>query len=101
MARKLLSDAEIADRLGEVREWVRAGAAIERTWVFRDFPEALVFINRVGELAEQANHHPDIHNSWNRVTLSLTTHDRGGLTDKDFDLAKKIDGLRRPVREGS
>ncbi len=69
------------------------GSAIQRTWRFRDFPEALAFINRVGELAERANHHPDIHNSWATVILSLTTHDLGGLTDRDFDLAKQIDRI--------
>jgi len=77
----------------EVRGWSRDGNAITRTWKFKDFPEALAFINRVGELAESMDHHPDIHNSWATVRLSLTTHDRGGLTNLDFDLAKKIDGL--------
>ena len=91
--RKLLSEAEIAERLREVPRWTRNGKAISRTWTFEDFPPALVFINRVGELAEAANHHPDIHNSWATVVLSLTTHDAGGLTDRDFDLAKKIDVL--------
>ena len=91
--RKLLSEAEIAARLAEVPKWTRMGSAIARSWEFEDFPEALAFINKVGVLAEAANHHPDISNSWNKVTLSLTTHDRGGLTDLDFDLAKKIDAL--------
>ncbi len=92
--RNLLSEAEIANRMADVPAWVRTEKAIERTWTFKDFAEALAFINRVGELAEAANHHPDIHNSWSRVTLSLTTHDRGGLTALDFNLAKKIDALR-------
>jgi 4a-hydroxytetrahydrobiopterin dehydratase len=91
--RKLLSEDEIAPRLAEVPTWSRKGNAITRSWEFEDFPQALAFINRVGELAEADNHHPDIYNSWNKVTLSLTTHDRGGLTEKDFDLAKKIDAL--------
>jgi 4a-hydroxytetrahydrobiopterin dehydratase len=89
--RKLLSDAEIAVRLKEVPDWRRDGSSIVREWVFDDFPPALAFINQVGELAESTNHHPDIYNSWNRVRLSLTTHDAGGLTDRDFDLAKRID----------
>jgi len=92
--RRLLSKAEIASRLAEVPGWTRMRKAITRSWEFEDFPPALKFINRVGALAERANHHPDIANSWNRVTLSLTTHDRGGLTDLDFDLAKRIDALR-------
>lgn len=93
IARKLLSEDEIAVRLREVSAWSRKGKAIERSWTFRDFPEALAFINKVGELAEVEQHHPDIHNSWNRVRLSLTTHDRGGLTDRDFSLARRIDAL--------
>ena len=73
--------------------WKRTGSLITRTWTCVDFPQALAFINRVGQLAEEANHHPDIHNSWATVTLTLTTHDAGGLTDRDFDLARKIDAL--------
>jgi 4a-hydroxytetrahydrobiopterin dehydratase len=91
--RKLLSEAEIEARLKEVPRWSRDGKSIARTWKFQDFPEALRFINRVGELAESMDHHPDIYNSWATVRLTLTTHDKGGLTDLDFDLAKKIDAL--------
>lgn len=89
--RKLLSDADIAARLKDIPRWKREGSAIIREWTFDDFPPALAFVNKVGELAEAANHHPDIYNSWNRVRLRLTTHDAGGLTDRDFDLAKRID----------
>ena len=91
--RKLLSEREIRDRLRAVPQWEREGKTITRTWTFHDFPPALAFINRVGELAEAANHHPDIYNSWATVRLHLTTHDAGGLTDCDFDLARKIDAL--------
>jgi len=91
--RKLLTEAEIAARLADVLKWTRLGNAITRSWEFEDFAEALAFINKVGALAEAMNHHPDIVNSWNKVTLTLTTHDRGGLTDLDFELAKKIDAL--------
>ena len=91
--RKLLTDAEIAARLAEVPKWTRMGNAITRSWEFEDFAEALAFIIKVGALAEAMNHHPDIVNSWNKVTLTLTTHDRGGLTELDFELAKKIDPL--------
>ena len=91
--RKLLSEDEITKRLREVPQWRREGNAITRTWTFDDFPPALAFINRVGELAEAADHHPDIYNSWATVRLSLTTHDAGGLTDRDFDLARRIDAL--------
>lgn len=92
--RKLLSEAEIAERLRSVPEWTRKGKTLTRTWTFEDFPPALAFINRVGSLAEAANHHPDIYNSWATVRLSLTTHDAGGLTDRDFELARKINALR-------
>lgn len=91
--RTLLSETEIRTRLAEIPRWTRKGKAITRSWTFEDFPEALSFINKVGALAEAANHHPDISNAWNQVRLSLTTHDVGGLTDRDFDLAKKIGDL--------
>ena len=91
--RKLLSEADIAARLAGVPKWTRLGNTIARSWEFEDFAEALAFINKVGALAEAMNHHPDIGNSWNKVTLTLLTHDRGGLTELDFELAKKIDAL--------
>jgi len=94
MARRtLLTEDEIQARLGEIPAWKREGKTISRTWKFRDFPEALAFINKVGALAESMNHHPDIYNSWATVRLVLTTHDKGGLTSLDFELAKKIDAL--------
>ncbi|MEK6838691.1 MAG: 4a-hydroxytetrahydrobiopterin dehydratase [Candidatus Thermoplasmatota archaeon] len=93
MARAKLPEGDIRTMLAEVPKWTSVGKAIERSWKFRDFKEAMAFLNRVAELAEAANHHPDIWNSWNRVKLSLTTHDAGGLTERDFKLAKKIDAL--------
>ena len=94
MARRtLLPEAEIANRLKEIPRWSREGDSITRTWKFKDFPAALRFINQVGELAESMNHHTDIYNSWATVRLTLSTHDKGGLTNLDFELAKKIDGL--------
>jgi len=89
--RTLLTEDEIQARLAEIPKWKREGKTISRTWKFRDFPEALAFINKVGALAESMNHHPDIDNSWATVRLVLTTHDKGGLTNLDFELAKKID----------
>ncbi len=91
--RKLLSEDEIRARLSDVPRWTRKGSAITRTWKFDDFPPALAFMNRVGAIAEEENHHPEIYNSWATVSLSLTTHDTGGLTERDFLLAKKIDAL--------
>ncbi|HKZ64154.1 MAG TPA: 4a-hydroxytetrahydrobiopterin dehydratase [Thermoplasmata archaeon] len=91
--RELLSETRLAERLKDIPRWTRRGAYLERSWTFEDFPPALAFINRVGEIAEAMNHHPDIHNSWNKVRLRLTTHDRGGLTALDFELAARIDAI--------
>jgi 4a-hydroxytetrahydrobiopterin dehydratase len=89
----LLSDAEIGSRL-EGSEWERDGEEIVREWKFADFAEALAFVNRVGEAAEEANHHPDILlHGWNKVRLSLTNHSAGGLTEPDFEMAAKFDRL--------
>ena len=91
--RKLLTVSEIAVRAAEVPRWRKEGKTITRTWTFNDFPEALAFINKVAAIAESMNHHPEIYNSWATVRLTLTTHDKGGLTDLDFDLAKKVDSI--------
>ena len=75
-------------------DWRREGDAIVRDLQFADFAEAMAYVNRVAELAEQANHHPDILvHGWNKVRLTLTTHSEGGLTDNDFEMARRIDGL--------
>jgi 4a-hydroxytetrahydrobiopterin dehydratase len=87
-----LDDAGVAQALRQLPGWERAGAEIRRTYRFRDFREALAFVNRVGELAERAGHHPDIDIRYSAVTLALTTHDAGGLSAKDFELARAIDG---------
>ena len=89
----LLSDAEIEQRLDAAKGWQRAhGDSIEREWTFPDFAAGIVFINRVAEIAEAANHHPDILlHGWNKVRLTLSTHSQGGLTDADFRLASQID----------
>ena len=90
---KKLDAAEITKAVGAVPEWKPSGDTIARTFQFKDFPAAIKFVNAVAGLAEQAWHHPDIDIRWNKVTLTLTTHDAGGLTEKDFDLARKFDGL--------
>ena len=74
-------------------EWTKKGSAITRTFQFRDFSTGIEFVNAVARLAERESHHPDIDIRWNKVTLALTTHDEGGLTEKDFDLAMKADQL--------
>lgn len=86
-----LSAAQIKIRLASVPEWKRKGRTIVRTYQFKDFPAAIKFVNSVARLAEKAWHHPDIDIRWNKVTLVLTTHDAGGLTKKDFDLAGTFD----------
>jgi 4a-hydroxytetrahydrobiopterin dehydratase len=89
----LLSDQDISDRLRD-SDWEREGDEIIRNWKFQDFAEAIVFVNRVAEVAEEANHHPDILvHGWNKVRLSLTNHSAGGLTSTDFEIAQKFDAL--------
>jgi 4a-hydroxytetrahydrobiopterin dehydratase len=87
-----LSDADIESRLRRVSGWTRAGDEIRRTFAFADFKGSLEFVNRVGALAEAMDHHPDVDIRYSKVTLALTTHDAGGLTASDFDLAEKIGG---------
>ena len=88
-----LSTKKIKTALATVPDWKKKGATIARTYSFKDFPAAIKFINAVAKLAERAWHHPDIDIRWNQVTLALTTHDAGGLTEKDFALARKFDAL--------
>ena len=90
---KKLNASQIKTALAAVPEWTRKGATISRTYQFKDFPAAVKFVNAVAGLAEEAWHHPDIDIRWNKVTLTLTTHDAGGLTKKDFVLAQKFDRL--------
>jgi 4a-hydroxytetrahydrobiopterin dehydratase len=90
-----LDEAKIFRALAAVPEWEKNGGVILRTFQFKDFPAAMKFVETVAQLAEEAWHHPDIDIRWNKVTLALTTHDAGGLTEKDFTLAKKFDALSR------
>lgn len=70
--------------------WTKDSASLKREFKFADFKQALDFINQVGEAAEKLNHHPDWSNSYNKVSIALTTHSAGGLTDKDYQLAETI-----------
>ncbi len=89
----LLSDEAIDSRL-QGSDWQREGDEIRREWKFKDFGEAMAFVNRVAVKAEEANHHPDILlHGWNKVRLSLTNHSAGGLTEPDFEMAAKLDAL--------
>jgi len=90
---ELLNDGEVESRLRRLA-WEREGDEIVREWRFEDFNEAVGFVNRVAEVAEDANHHPDILlHGWNKVKLSLTNHASGGLTEVDFTMAERFDSL--------
>jgi 4a-hydroxytetrahydrobiopterin dehydratase len=91
-----LAEEKIVLALSGLDGWQRAGDAIEKTFKFRDFPKAMAFVNRVAEEAEAAQHHPDIDIRWNKVTMSLSTHDAGGLTEKDMHMAGRIDAVVTP-----
>jgi 4a-hydroxytetrahydrobiopterin dehydratase len=89
-----LSTAEVASRLGAVPSWqVFEGPELMRLFHFADFRAAMRFVNQVADAAEEAGHHPDIDIRYNKVRLGLVTHDAGGLTAKDFDLAAAVDKL--------
>ena len=88
-----LSSLAIKRHLTQFKGWKQVGDAIQRKYTFADFKEAMFFVNTVAGLAEKAGHHPDITVTYNRVTLSLSSHDSGGITRKDFDLAKRLEAL--------
>lgn len=88
-----LSDEEIEERLAERPGWERRGQAILRELRTSDFAGAVELLNRIAPVAEEMNHHPDVSISWNRLTVSLTTHSQGALTESDFELARRIDEL--------
>ncbi|HYE32608.1 MAG TPA: 4a-hydroxytetrahydrobiopterin dehydratase [Methylomirabilota bacterium] len=88
-----LTPGEVKEALVQMRDWKKKGSAITRTFQFKDFPRAIKFVNSLARAAEKAQHHPDIDIRWNKVSLCLTTHDAGGLTDKDFSLAAQADKL--------
>jgi 4a-hydroxytetrahydrobiopterin dehydratase len=79
--------------LADHPDWSLDGESISRTFVFSDFNEAMGFVNRVALASEVADHHPDIDLRWNKVTLVLSTHEEGALTEKDTDLAQRFDGF--------
>ncbi len=91
----LLNAEERAALLGDLKGWreTDGGKAIARTFTFEDFSEAFAFMTRVALLAEKADHHPDWSNSWNRVEITLSSHDAGGLTQRDAKLARAIGNL--------
>jgi 4a-hydroxytetrahydrobiopterin dehydratase len=92
MAQKL-SDEMIEAQLNLLNGWRREGTIIIKRYTMPSFPAALVFVGAIGHIAEGLDHHPDILIQWKNVTISISTHSAGGLTDKDFQLARHIDAL--------
>jgi 4a-hydroxytetrahydrobiopterin dehydratase len=84
------SSAEIAQALQAIPDWRLDNGALARTFSFSDFREAMSFVNSVAEIAERAGHHPDIEIRYNKVNLALSSHDAGGITERDFSLAAEI-----------
>jgi 4a-hydroxytetrahydrobiopterin dehydratase len=85
-----LTEAELNAVLTDQPDWKLVGGLLTRTWQFKGFPEAMAFVNRIAELAEQADHHPDIDIRYNKVRLALISHDEGGITKRDARMAATI-----------
>jgi 4a-hydroxytetrahydrobiopterin dehydratase len=88
-----INEDQIEEKLGELEGWERAGDAIRKQFELTDFQGSVDFVNRLTPAAEEMNHHPDLEISWNKVTVTLTTHSEGGLTANDFVLAESIDSV--------
>ncbi|MCY7348239.1 MAG: 4a-hydroxytetrahydrobiopterin dehydratase [Pyrinomonadaceae bacterium] len=101
MARKKLSEDEIKSALGDLKDWKIEDVNLEKRFEFANFTAALSFVNQVGAIAEQRDHHPDIRFGWGYAEFSVTTHDAGGLTQNDFELAKEIENLQSGDLSGS
>jgi len=90
-----LDRQQVAEQMQRLPEWTLQGDQIERHLTFQNFVDAMVFVNKLAEVAEELGHHPDIRIVYNRVSLALSTHDAGGLTQKDFQLAQRIESLAK------
>ena len=90
---KVLTIGEVKHYLESLDDWQLDRDAIKREWIFLDFAEAIDFINMIAVISEQHNHHPEIYNVYNRVSLRFNTHDAGGITEKDIKIAKEINKL--------
>jgi 4a-hydroxytetrahydrobiopterin dehydratase len=88
-----LSDIEIQRGLGTLPGWSRKGDTLVKTYHFATFPDGIAFLARVATIAESMNHHPDVDIRYTKVHFALSTHDQGGITTKDFELAKAIEAL--------
>jgi 4a-hydroxytetrahydrobiopterin dehydratase len=89
----VLTEPEIRQSLGKLSGWHKNGEAIQRTFEFPDFKAAMQFVNKIGDAAEQAGHHPDIDIRYNKVTMALVSHDAGGVTEKDVRMAERINQI--------
>ena len=87
----MFNKEEIAENIGKLKGWTLEDQKIKKLFKFKDFISAIKFVNIVADIAEEQNHHPDISVTYNKVLLTLWTHDLGGLSEKDFALASKID----------
>lgn len=90
-----LSEPEIREAIHELPGWVDQDGKLTKTFTHSSFPEAIVFVNAVAHIAELANHHPDIDVRYSNITLSLVTHDEGGITPRDVALARQVEAIRR------
>ena len=93
MKREKMTGAEVEERIKATNGWRADGTMLYKRFEFDNFAESLAFVNRIGEIAESADHHPDITFGWGYAELRTMTHDRGGVTDVDFALVEKIDQL--------
>lgn len=87
----LLTEKEISSGLAVLDGWERAGGEIKKTFVLRDFVDSMGLVNKIALLSERADHHPDLLIRWNKVSVALSTHSEGGITEKDLSLAEEIE----------
>jgi 4a-hydroxytetrahydrobiopterin dehydratase len=93
MERRKLTIGEIQQRLSGLTDWNVASDKLARKFTFKNFAESLEFINRVGAIAERRDHHPDVLFGWGYAEIFITTHDAGGITERDFELAREINTI--------
>lgn len=92
---KKFTEEEIKSNLQSLSGWAYNNAALEKTFTFQDFVEAFGFMTKAAFIAEKLNHHPDWSNVYNKVTIRLSTHDAGGITEKDFEFVKKVEEMMK------
>ncbi|MGQ0537662.1 MAG: 4a-hydroxytetrahydrobiopterin dehydratase [Gemmatimonadaceae bacterium] len=98
MPRERLSDIAIQRELGSLTGWARKNDTLVKSYNFRSFPQGIAFVNRVADLAENMNHHPDIDIRYTKVLCALSTHDAGGITEYDVNLARGIERIYEDIR---